>query len=75
MMLGVSWYEDKFYLVGLKDSVNKGFSVKGLSEDEINLLKGKGKLMRHLKFRTVNEINKSLIVKLIKIVKIKTKQC
>ena len=31
MKLGVAWY-GKYYIVGLKDSVNLGFSVKGLSK-------------------------------------------
>ena len=31
--LGVAWYQ-KFYIVALKDSVNLGFSVKGLSAKE-----------------------------------------
>lgn len=63
--MGVLWYE-KFYLVGLKDSVNMGFCVDGLSKEELNLLNGKGKLMRHLKFKTISEINKEKIIKLIK---------
>lgn len=32
--MGVSWYEGKFYFVALRDHVNLGFSVKGLSEEE-----------------------------------------
>ena len=52
--LGVAWY-GKFYIVGLKDSVNLGFSVKGLSEKDKNNFKGKGDLMRHLKFKNFRD--------------------
>ena len=74
MYVGVPWYE-KFYLVGLKDSVNMGFCVDGLNEKEMTLLKGKGKLMRHLKFKNESEIKKEDIVKLIKLIRSKTKTC
>lgn len=67
MYVGVPWYE-KAYLVGLKDSVNMGFCIKGLKEEELKLLKGKGKLMRHLKFKNIKEINKEKIIKLLKAV-------
>ena len=66
--MGVPWYEDKLYLVGLRDSVNMGFCVNGLNEKEMTLLKGKGKLMRHLKFKNEKEIDKEKIIKLIKAV-------
>ena len=53
---GVPWY-GKFYIVGLKDSVNIGFSITGLDEDEIKLFKGKGKFMRHIKMRSVDDFD------------------
>jgi hypothetical protein len=65
--LGVLWY-GKFYIVGLKDSVNLGFSVEGLSKDDKNNFKGTGKLMRHLKFKEVREIDERTIVRLLKLV-------
>jgi len=43
--MGVPWYEGKFYVVALKDHVNLGFSVMGLSEKETKLFEGKGKMM------------------------------
>lgn len=67
--MGVPWYEGKYYLVGLKDSVNLGFSVKGLKKKEADLFKGSGKFMRHLKFRDINEINQKEIVRMLKLVK------
>jgi len=65
--MGVAWYR-KYYIVGLKDSVNLGFSVKGLSKKDIDNFNGTGKFMRHLKFREAKEINEKKIVKLLKLV-------
>ena len=49
MKNGVPSYEDKYYIVGLKDHVNIGFAIEGLSPEELALFEGKGKLMRHIK--------------------------
>ena len=70
--MGVLWY-GKFYIVGLKDSVNLGFSVQGLTKREIDNFKGKGKYMRHLKFRDIKEIDEKKIVTLLKLVDKKAK--
>lgn len=67
MKFGVPWY-GKYYIVGLKDSVNLGFSVKGLPEKEKSKFKGKRGLMRHLKFRDSREINEREIARLLKLV-------
>lgn len=66
---GVPWYEDKYYIVGLKDHVNLGFSIKGLSKDELKLLDGSGKLMRHIKIHTVDEVDEAEVIKLMDMVK------
>jgi len=66
---GVPSYEDKYYIVGLKDHVNIGFSIEGLTPEELNLFEGKGKLMRHIKVYSLDEIDKKKIIKLLKIVK------
>jgi hypothetical protein len=68
LKLGVPWYEGKFYIVALKDHVNLGFSVQGLSEQEMAMLEGKGKLMRHLKFFTESDIDNAKIEKMVKLV-------
>lgn len=73
MKLGVPWYEGKFYLVGLKDSVNLGFCIEGLSVDEQAEFKGKGKMMRHLKFKSVDEIDQNKVKRLLKLVDKKAK--
>lgn len=69
MKLGVPYYEGKFYIVGLKDHVNLGFSIMGLKEDEVKLFEGGGKTMKHLKFSTLKDIDEKKIVKLMKLVK------
>ena len=66
---GVPWYECKYYIVGLKDHVNIGFSVEELNQEEIKLFDGKGKYMRHIKIYSLDEIDEKKIVKLLKVVK------
>lgn len=72
---GVPWYEDKFYIVGLKDSVNLGFSVYKLPEEDISKFSGKGKYMRHLKFKTVEDVDEELVVRLLTLVDKKFVEC
>ncbi|MFH1393322.1 MAG: DUF1801 domain-containing protein [Candidatus Micrarchaeota archaeon] len=69
MRLGVPYYEGKFYIVALKDHVNLGVSLKGLTKDEIALFEGAGKTMKHLKFASLKEIDAKKIVKLLKLAK------
>jgi hypothetical protein len=73
--MGVPWYEGKFYVVALKDHVNMGFSVKGLSAQEQALFEGKGQLMRHIKFYSLNDVNEEKVAKLLKLVAEKTASC
>jgi hypothetical protein len=68
MWVGCPWFGDKCYIVGLKDHVNIGFCIKGLPKDQLALLEGGGKTMRHLKFFTVKDIDDKKIVKLLKTV-------
>jgi hypothetical protein len=68
MKLGVPYYEDKYYIVALKNYVNLGFSLKGLSPEEVKLLEGGGKIMKHIKVRSLDEIDEAKIIKLLKIV-------
>ena len=69
MKNGVPSYENKYYIVGLKDHVNIGFFIAGLSAEEIILFEGKGKLTRHIKIYNLDEIDEKKIVNLLKIVK------
>jgi len=67
---GVPSYADGgFYIVALKDHVNLGFSIKGLSKDEIALFNGGGKTMRHIEIGRIQEIDERRIGKLLSMVK------
>ncbi len=68
MWVGVPWYGSKSYMVGLKDHVNFGVCIKGLSKKELSLLEGSGKTMRHIKLRTVKDIDEKKIIKLLKMI-------
>jgi len=67
--LGVPWYDHKYYIVGLKDHVNIGFCIEGMSEKELALFEGKGKMMRHIKIFSLDEIDEKKIVRLLKVLK------
>ena len=69
MKMGVPWYEGKYYIVALKDHVNIGFSLKGLSKKEQELFEGSGKTMKHIKIYSLKEIDDEKIIKLLKVVK------
>ncbi|MBN2588328.1 MAG: DUF1801 domain-containing protein [Sedimentisphaerales bacterium] len=69
MWAGVPFYDKRYYIVALKDHVNMGFAISGLSEKEIALFEGKGKTMRHIKFFSVDDIDEKQIAKLMKISK------
>ncbi|MCP8314189.1 MAG: DUF1801 domain-containing protein [archaeon] len=69
MKWGVPAYaKGKYYLVALKDHVNFGFSLKGLSKEEQKLLEGSGKTMKHIKIRSLKEIKENEIIELLKLV-------
>ena len=69
MKWGVPTYaKGKYYLVALKDQVNFGFSLEGLSKEEQRIFEGSGKTMRHIKISSLKEINEKEIVKLLKLV-------
>ena len=68
MKWGVPYYEGKYYIVALKDHVNLGFSLKGLSKEEAELLEGSGITMKHIKINSLNAIDEQNILKLLKMV-------
>jgi hypothetical protein len=68
MKMGVPWYEGKYYIVGLRDHINLGFSLKGLSKKEQELFEGSGKTMKHIKIHSLDEIDERKIVKLLRLV-------
>ena len=65
--MGVLWY-GKYYIVGLKDSVNLGVSVKGLLKKDMDNFSGKGKFMRHLKFKDLKDVDEEKVVSLLELV-------
>ena len=70
MKWGVPAYGNgKYYFVALKTHVNLGFSIKGLSKEEISLFEGTGKTTRHIKIKSEKEIDEKQIVKLLKLIK------
>jgi hypothetical protein len=58
----------KFYVVALKDHVNLGFSIEGLSPEEARLLGGSGKTMKTLEIHQPQDIDENKIVMLLKLV-------
>jgi hypothetical protein len=62
----------KFYIVALKDHVNLGLSLNGLSDQEIGLLRGNGKTMKNLEFAESKNIDEKKIVQLLELVESKT---
>ena len=69
MKWGVPVFADgKFYIGSFKNSVNLGFSIDGLNDREIALFKGIGKTMRHIKIKSLQDIDEKTLVKLIKLV-------
>ncbi|MGD9115943.1 MAG: DUF1801 domain-containing protein [Dehalococcoidia bacterium] len=74
MMWGVPVFGGgKFYIGAFKKSVNLGFSIEGLTRDEIALFEGGGKMMRHIKIRAVDDIDEERIAWLLKLVAKKAK--
>ncbi|MDD3776637.1 MAG: DUF1801 domain-containing protein [Actinomycetota bacterium] len=69
MKWGVPVFADgKFYIGSFKNNVNLGVSINGLSEKEITLFEGSGKTMRHIKIKSLQNIDEERLVKLIKLV-------
>jgi hypothetical protein len=66
MKMGVPWYEGKLYVAALRDHVNLGFCLKGLSEKEKRLLEGSGRTMRHVKIHSLKDIDDKNIEKLLR---------
>lgn len=69
MKWGVATYADgKCYIVALKDHVNLGFSLDALPAEEQRRLQGSGKTMKHIEFRSIEEVDEKRIAELLKIV-------
>jgi hypothetical protein len=69
MMWGVPVFAGgKFYIGALKDHVNLGFAIKGLSKEEVALFEGGGKTMRHIKVYALADIDEPRIAGLLRLV-------
>jgi hypothetical protein len=78
MAWGVPTYSGgKFYIASMRQRVHVGFAISGLDEVEIKHFEGSGKIMRHIKIPTLEEINERKLVMLIKLVeeKVTCKKC
>jgi hypothetical protein len=73
MKWGVPAFADgKFYIVALKDHVNLGFAIKGLTKEDTTLFDGGGKTMKHIEVDKVENIDEKRITGLLKLVAQKT---
>ena len=68
MKWGVPAFADgKFYIVALKDHVNLGFSIKGLTKEDMDLFDGGGKTMKHIQVDKI-DMDENKIIELLKLV-------
>jgi hypothetical protein len=75
MKWGVPWYGGRFYIATFKNHVNLGFSVEGLSEEELALFDDTGKFMSHIKLFPDADIDRGRITMLLKIAKKSKRSC
>lgn len=72
---GVPAFADgNYYIVTLKDHVNLGFTLKGLTKEDEKLFDGGGKTMKHLQVASLDGIDEKRIITLLKLVDKKTKE-
>ena len=64
----VTYSQGKFYIAAMKNRVHVGFAINGLNKEEIGLLEGNGKTMKHIKIHSLEEIDEEKLIKIIKIV-------
>ena len=63
MKWGVPVFADgKFYIGSFKNSVNLGFSINGLNDREVALFIGTGKTMRHIKIRSLQDVDEEKLI-------------
>ena len=58
----------KYYIGSLKDHVNLGFAIQGLTSQQLALFEGSGKTMRHIKVWSVESIDHDHIVTLLRLI-------
>jgi hypothetical protein len=75
MKWGVPAYGDgRYYIVALKDHVNLGFSLQGLTKEDYALFDGGGKTMKHLEIASLENIDRQRIIRLLNLVKERQEQ-
>jgi hypothetical protein len=69
MKWGVPAFADgNYYIVALRDHVNLGFTLKGLTKEDEKLFDGGGKTMKHIVVASLEAIDEKRIVSLLKLV-------
>jgi uncharacterized protein YdhG (YjbR/CyaY superfamily) len=69
MKWGVPAFADgAYYIVALKDHVNLGFTLKGLTKEDEKLFDGGGKTMKRIQVANLADIDENRIVGLLKLV-------
>lgn len=69
MKWGVPTYDEgRFYIVGLKDHCNVGFSSRGLTKEEERMFDGHAKTTVHLEVAAKKDIDEKRIKKLLRLV-------
>jgi uncharacterized protein YdhG (YjbR/CyaY superfamily) len=70
MLWGVPVFNNGlFYIVSLKDHVNLGFTISNISKEEEKLFDGGGKTTRKIEIKSIEDIDKVKIKKLLNFVK------
>jgi hypothetical protein len=74
MKWGVPAFADgNYYIVALKDHVNLGFTLKGLTKEDEKLFDGGGKTMKHIEVASADALDEKRIISLLKLVDQRTK--
>ena len=69
----IAFMEGKFYLAAMKECVHVGFAIDGLNQKEVAQFEGSGKTMRHIKIRSLKDVDEKELVQLIRLVNKKSK--
>ncbi len=67
MRYGVPWYGGRYYIAAFGDHVNLGLSIEGLPKEKLALFEGGGRLMRHIKLFSNEEIDRRRVRAVLKI--------
>jgi uncharacterized protein YdhG (YjbR/CyaY superfamily) len=69
MKWGVPAFGDGlFYIVALKEHVNLGFSIEGLTKEELTLFDGGGKTTGNIQVKSLEDLDQNRTIKLLELV-------